>query len=54
VTGQVIRAIHDTIYLMDGWREAATISSGQRRWDATRLGTQIATDLFRTRAAGLR
>jgi len=54
VTGQVIRAIHDKIYLMQGWREAATISSDQRRWDATTLGTQIATDLFGTRAPGLR
>jgi NAD(P)-dependent dehydrogenase (short-subunit alcohol dehydrogenase family) len=54
VTGQVIRAIHDKIYLMEGWREAAAISSQERRWDATTLGTQIATDLFRTRAPGLR
>jgi NAD(P)-dependent dehydrogenase (short-subunit alcohol dehydrogenase family) len=54
VTGQVIRAIHDKIYLMAGWQEAAAISSGERRWDATTLGTQIATDLFRTRAPGLR
>jgi NAD(P)-dependent dehydrogenase (short-subunit alcohol dehydrogenase family) len=54
VTGQVIRAIHDKIYLMEGWREAAVISSNERRWDATTLGLQIATDLFRTRAPGLR
>jgi NAD(P)-dependent dehydrogenase (short-subunit alcohol dehydrogenase family) len=54
VTGQVIRAIHDKIHLMAGWQEAATISSGERRWDATTLGTLIATDLFRTRAPGLR
>ena len=54
VTGQVLRAIHDKIYLMEGWREAAAISSGERRWDAATLGTLIATDLFRTRAPGLR
>jgi NAD(P)-dependent dehydrogenase (short-subunit alcohol dehydrogenase family) len=54
VTGQVIRAIHDKIYLMGGWREIATISSGERRWDATGLGERIATDIFRTRAPGLR
>jgi NAD(P)-dependent dehydrogenase (short-subunit alcohol dehydrogenase family) len=54
VTGQVIRAIHDKIYLMKGWREAATISSNEKRWDATSLGALIATDLFGTRAPGLR
>jgi NAD(P)-dependent dehydrogenase (short-subunit alcohol dehydrogenase family) len=54
VTGQVIRAIHDKIHLMGGWQEIATISSGEKRWDATRLGERIATDIFRTRAPGLR
>ncbi|MGI8335559.1 SDR family NAD(P)-dependent oxidoreductase [Actinomadura scrupuli] len=54
VTGQVIRAINDKIHLMKGWHEAATISSGERRWDATTLGMRIATDLFGTRAPGLR
>ena len=54
VTGQVIRAIHDKIYLMRGWQEAATISSGEKRWDATSLGMRIATDLYGTRAPGLR
>lgn len=54
VTGQVIRAIHDKIHLMEGWREAATISSGEKRWAAADLGMRIATDLYRTRAPGLR
>jgi NAD(P)-dependent dehydrogenase (short-subunit alcohol dehydrogenase family) len=54
VTGQVIRAIHDKIYLMGGWTEDAVISSGEKRWDATTLGQQMATDIFRTRAPGLR
>lgn len=54
VTGQVIRAIHDKIYLMGGWHEAATISSEGRRWDATTLGARMATDIFRSRAPGLR
>jgi NAD(P)-dependent dehydrogenase (short-subunit alcohol dehydrogenase family) len=54
VTGQVIRAIGDKIYLMKGWYEAATVSSGEKRWDATRLGTVLATDLFGSRAPGLR
>ncbi|HEV3358629.1 MAG TPA: SDR family NAD(P)-dependent oxidoreductase [Pseudonocardiaceae bacterium] len=54
VTGQVIRAIHDKIYLMGGWHEKATISNGGKRWDATTLGARLATDIFHTRAPGLR
>ncbi|MFC5745681.1 SDR family NAD(P)-dependent oxidoreductase [Actinomadura rugatobispora] len=54
VSGQVLRAIHDKIHLMEGWREAATIGNGEKRWDATALGARIATDIFRTRAPGLR
>ncbi|GAB2862043.1 SDR family NAD(P)-dependent oxidoreductase [Actinocorallia aurea] len=54
VSGQVIRAIHDKIHLMEGWRESATISANKKKWDATRLGDRIATDLFHTRAPGLR
>jgi NAD(P)-dependent dehydrogenase (short-subunit alcohol dehydrogenase family) len=54
VTGQVIRAIHDKIYLMGGWTEDAEISAGGERWDATTLGTRMATGIFRTRAPGLR
>jgi NAD(P)-dependent dehydrogenase (short-subunit alcohol dehydrogenase family) len=54
VTGQVIRALHDRIVLMDGWSEGAEVSSGEKRWDATKLGQILATDLFRTRAPGLR
>ena len=54
VSGQVIRAIHDKIYLMGGWQEIATVSSGEKRWDATLLGQLMATDIFRTRAPGLR
>ena len=54
VTGQVIRSIHDKLFLMRGWREAATVSSNGHRWDATMIGTVIATDLFETRAPGLR
>jgi NAD(P)-dependent dehydrogenase (short-subunit alcohol dehydrogenase family) len=54
VTGQVIRAIHDKIYLMSGWQEAATISADGKRWDAETLGMRMATDIFHTRAPGLR
>jgi NAD(P)-dependent dehydrogenase (short-subunit alcohol dehydrogenase family) len=54
VTGQVIRVIHDKIYLMKGWTEAAVVASGEKRWDATTLGAVFATDIFGTRAPGLR
>lgn len=54
VTGQVLRAIHDKIYLMGGWTEDVMISADGKRWDATTLGMQMATDIFRTRAPGLR
>jgi hypothetical protein len=54
VTGQVIRAVAEDIVWMQGWSEGATISNGGRRWDATTLGQKLATDVFQTRAPGLR
>jgi NAD(P)-dependent dehydrogenase (short-subunit alcohol dehydrogenase family) len=54
ITGQVFRAIHDNIFHMKGWYEAATISSGQKRWDAEKLGAIVAADIFGSRAAGIR
>jgi NAD(P)-dependent dehydrogenase (short-subunit alcohol dehydrogenase family) len=54
VTGQVIRAVAEDIILMTGWTNGAQISNGGQRWDATKLGTQLATDVFGTRAPGLR
>lgn len=54
ITGQVFRAIGEDISLMDGWTRKVTVSSGQKRWDATKLGQIIATDIFGSRAGGLR
>ena len=54
VTGQVIRAVAENIILMQGWTDGATITNGGKRWDATKLGQQLATDVFKTRAPGLR
>jgi NAD(P)-dependent dehydrogenase (short-subunit alcohol dehydrogenase family) len=54
VTGQVIRAVAENIILMEGWTDGPSINNGGKRWDATKLGTQLATDVFRTRAPGLR
>ena len=54
VSGQVIRAMGDKIHLMGGWTEDVTVSNGGTRWDATKLGDLFATDIFKTRAPGLR
>lgn len=54
VSGQVLRAIGETIVLLEGWRYGPTISNGGAYWDAETLGNQIATDVFRSRSPGLR
>jgi NAD(P)-dependent dehydrogenase (short-subunit alcohol dehydrogenase family) len=54
VTGQVIRAVAENIIWMRGWTDGPTISNGGTRWDATTLGTLLNTDVFGTRAPGLR
>jgi NAD(P)-dependent dehydrogenase (short-subunit alcohol dehydrogenase family) len=54
VSGQVVRAIGETISVMDGWSLGATVNNGGKRWDATKLGSLFATDVFGSRARGLR
>jgi NAD(P)-dependent dehydrogenase (short-subunit alcohol dehydrogenase family) len=54
VTGQVIRAVGEEIIWMRGWTDGPKIHNGNKRWDATKLGTQLNTDVFGTRAPGLR
>jgi NAD(P)-dependent dehydrogenase (short-subunit alcohol dehydrogenase family) len=54
VTGQVIRAVAENIVWMRGWSDGPSISNGGKRWDASSLGQQLATDVFGTRAPGLR
>lgn len=54
VSGQVLRAIGETLIWMEGWRYGPTLHNGGVRWDPETLGARIATDLFRTRAPGLR
>lgn len=54
VSGQVIRAMGEKIFLMGGWTEDVTLSNGGQRWDATKLGDLFAVDVFKTRAPGLR
>jgi NAD(P)-dependent dehydrogenase (short-subunit alcohol dehydrogenase family) len=54
ITGQVFRVIHDKIFHMKGWHEVATIASGEKRWDAEKLGAVVGTDIFGSRAPGIR
>jgi NAD(P)-dependent dehydrogenase (short-subunit alcohol dehydrogenase family) len=54
VTGQVIRAVGENIIWMRGWSDGPTISNGGTRWDASKLGTQLNTDVFGTHTPGLR
>ena len=49
-----MRAVAENIILMKGWADGPTINNKGNRWDATKLGTQMATDVFFTRAPGLR
>jgi NAD(P)-dependent dehydrogenase (short-subunit alcohol dehydrogenase family) len=54
VTGQVIRAVAENIIWMRGWTDGPTVNNGGKRWDAASLGTVLNTDVFGTRAPGLR
>ena len=38
----------------NGSIELRYIDANGKRWDATKLGTQLATDVFKTRTPGLR
>jgi NAD(P)-dependent dehydrogenase (short-subunit alcohol dehydrogenase family) len=53
VTGQVFRSIHRIVW-MHGWREAATASAGEQRWDAAALTAVVANDLLGTGVVPLR
>jgi NAD(P)-dependent dehydrogenase (short-subunit alcohol dehydrogenase family) len=54
VSGQVIRAMGEHIHLMGGWTEDVTLSNGGKRWNAEQLGDLFATEVFKTKARGLR
>ena len=51
VTGQVIRAGREH-HLDAGWTDGPTVGNGGKRWDATKLGMQLNTDVFGLRAPG--
>ena len=54
VLGALACLVAEDIVWMQGWSEGATISNGGKRWDAEKLGQQLATDVFKLRAPGLR
>ena len=54
VSGQVLRAIGETLTLMEGWRYGPTVNNNRTRWRAESVGPVIGADLFHTRAPGLR
>ncbi|MGW6358080.1 SDR family NAD(P)-dependent oxidoreductase [Streptomyces sp. NPDC055092] len=54
VSGQVVKAMAGNIEWLRGWTPKASISSGGKRWDATKLGVVMGTDVFGTRTPGLR
>jgi NAD(P)-dependent dehydrogenase (short-subunit alcohol dehydrogenase family) len=53
VTGQLLRAIGETLVLLQGWRYGPTLDNRGVRWRAEALGAQIGAHLFHTRAPGL-
>jgi hypothetical protein len=53
VTGQVIRVIHDKLIWMGGWYERKDVSCEGKPWDAEKLGTIMATEVFETRHRGM-
>ncbi len=54
VSGQCLRAVRDRLSVLKGWHEVAGVSSGEKRWKTEDIGRIIGTDLFGTRAPGLR
>jgi hypothetical protein len=54
VNGQVIRALYDQIIRMQGWRERVTITSGNKKWDATKLGARMSSEVFQTAPTGIK
>jgi NAD(P)-dependent dehydrogenase (short-subunit alcohol dehydrogenase family) len=54
VTGQIIRAVKDEIVHMVPWTNGRSISAGGKRWEAEKLTSAMNTDIFGSRAPGLR
>lgn len=54
VTGQCFRSVRDQLSVLKPWSEFKGLTSGGKRWKAEELGKIVATDIFGTRAPGLR
>ena len=54
VTGQCFRAMGEHLHWMEGWTEKATVSNGATHWDAATLARTMESEIFHTRARGLR
>jgi NAD(P)-dependent dehydrogenase (short-subunit alcohol dehydrogenase family) len=54
VSGQVLRAIGETLIRLEGWRYGPTIRNDGQRWKASTVGARIGSDIFHSRAPGLR
>ena len=54
ISGQCFRVMGEHLHWMQGWHEHVTISNGGRHWDAATLSRTLETDVFGTRAPGLR
>ena len=54
VNGQVIRALDERIIWMQGWREKKTITSGEKNWDASKLGPRMGGEVFGLQPTGLK
>jgi len=54
VTGQVIRAVKDELIQMQTWSNGPTVRKAGKRWEAAELSSVMNTDIFGSRAPGLR
>ena len=54
VSGQIIRVVRDRLSVLKPWHDTAGVSAGGKRFKAEEIGRIAATDLFGTRAPGLR
>ena len=54
VNGQVIRSLYDKAILMQGWREKVTIENDNKKWDATKIGGRMASEVFQVAPTGIK
>jgi hypothetical protein len=53
LSGQCLKAMRDSLQILEGWAPVQTVKNGGKPWDASTLGKIVSTQLYRTRAAGL-